>query len=300
MSRRAKENTRKRNRRILWISILVGVAMLAVVLILIVELSTPPSSPFIGKVVPPSVLSTITGVSDSTLAAVGAGPPGSPPPVAVPSPISGSPLTSNGKPEVLYIGGDYCPFCAVERWSMIMALSKFGTFSNIQYMQSSATDTNPNTPTFTFESSNYTSPYISFVPVEQFGRGGSTDVRQPLTQDQQALVSQYDSPGSIPFIDIANKYVVVGAQFTLNIAGQNWTAIASQLNNPSSSVAQLVDGAANTLTSAICKADGGQPSSVCGQSYATLTLAFAGTGPAPVQPAVAVTSTRREPLRWTD
>src|SRR5215831_18416432 len=43
----------------------------------------------------------------------------------------GTPLTSGGKPEVLYMGAEYCPFCAAERWSMIVALSRFGTFSGL-------------------------------------------------------------------------------------------------------------------------------------------------------------------------
>jgi hypothetical protein len=32
---------------------------------------------------------------------------------------------------MLYIGAEYCPYCAAERWPLVMALSKFGTFSNL-------------------------------------------------------------------------------------------------------------------------------------------------------------------------
>ena len=63
-------------------------------------------------------------------------------------------------------------------------------------------------------------------------------------------------------------------QTTIDLSGQNWTQVAGQLSNPSSSVAQGIDGAANKLTSAICKIDGDVPSSVCSQSYATITLAY--------------------------
>ena len=59
-------------------------------------------------------------------------------------------LTLNNKPEILYIGAEYCPFCAAQRWSMIIALSRFGTFSNLHFMTSSASDYSPSTPTFTF------------------------------------------------------------------------------------------------------------------------------------------------------
>ena len=39
-------------------------------------------------------------------------------------------LTSSGMPEMLYIGADYCPFCAITRWGMIVALMRFGNMVN--------------------------------------------------------------------------------------------------------------------------------------------------------------------------
>jgi hypothetical protein len=139
----------------------------------------------------------------------------------------------------------------------------------LEFMQSSPTDIDPDTPTFTFRNATYTSSFITFVPVEEFSR--SEAVAQPLTTEQQALSSQYDTctststNGGIPFIDIANAYVVnCGAQFALPlIAGDTWTSVTSQLNTPSTTVAQDMDGAANTLIAAICKVDGEQPASVC-------------------------------------
>ena len=32
-------------------------------------------------------------------------------------------------PEVLYMGAEYCPYCAAQRWSTIIALSRFGTWA---------------------------------------------------------------------------------------------------------------------------------------------------------------------------
>lgn len=249
------------------------IAVLAVVYF-VASAGINPYSSYVGQQVSGPVLLQMTGVSDSTLNSVGAI-SGVNPPAA----ISGSPLTSGGKPEVLFVGGEYCPFCAVERWSMIVALSRFGEFTGIQYMQSSSTDVNPNTPTFTFSGATYTSKYITFVPVEEFDRSGS--IRQALTSDQQALVTQYDtcsgrsSSGGIPFIDMGNTYAVnCGAQFNLDLSGDNWTQIASQLSDPNSDIARLIDGAANSLITAICKVDGGQPAAVCSQTYATVGLAY--------------------------
>jgi hypothetical protein len=49
-------------------------------------------------------------------------------------------------------------------------------------------------------------------------------------------------------------------------APYSWTQIASQLNNASSVFALNIDGAANRLISAVCKVEGGAPSSLCSQS----------------------------------
>ena len=123
----------------------------------------------------PAVLSDLNGVSTSTLNSVGSGAAGIASPTAI---TGGSALTVNGKPEILYMGAEYCPYCGAERWAMIVALDKFGSFTGIDYMQSSATDVYANTPTFTFVNATYSSSYIAFVSVEE------TDRNQALAPDR--------------------------------------------------------------------------------------------------------------------
>lgn len=228
--------------------------------------STHTQSGILGTEIPSALYQYLSGVSATTLATVGAGQG-----VSGFTHISGSPLTDNGKPEILYIGGDFCPFCAIQRWSMIIALAKFGSFSGLQYMQSSATDTPASVSTFTFYNATYTSQYVSFVSVEEYDRA-----RNPLqtpTAAQSALFNKYDSKGTIPFLDIGNQYALTTSQAVPEtIQNMNWTQIASQLNNPNSSVAKALDGAANTMITAICNIDGGNPTSVCGQTFARLPI----------------------------
>jgi len=240
-------------------------------------------SPLIGQPVSSVVLTDLNDVSISTLNAVGSGPSTIVSPHSTESSTTGvlPPVLASGtKPEVLYLGAEFCPYCAAERWSMIVALDKFGTFSGIEYMQSSASDIYPDTPTFTFLHATYTSSYITFVSVEQEDRS-QLALQTPLA-NQTALATTYDSAGSIPFIDIANQYVQVGSQYTpptLASADGNWTLIASQLDTPSSTYAQYIDGSANRLISAICNVDGSTPTSVCGQTLAeTLSYTFAHSG----------------------
>ncbi|MCL4372205.1 DUF929 domain-containing protein [Candidatus Marsarchaeota archaeon] len=183
-------------------------------------------------------------------------------------------LSSSGKPEVLYIGADYCPFCAITRWGMIIAFMRFGNFSDLHYMTSSATDYSPNTATFTFYNSSYHSSYFSFVPVETLTNTYKT--LQPLTANQTAIIDYFDVNGSIPFIDFANKTVQIGAESSpevINPGGTNpynWSYVISELNNPNSAIAQGIIGEANMYTAQICSIDGGKPASVCSQKFVSL------------------------------
>ena len=71
----------------------------------------------------------------SVITSVGAGST-----LGLPKPINGKAIEVDGKPGVLYIGAEYCPFCATERWAMVNALGRFGTFSGLKITNSSTTD----------------------------------------------------------------------------------------------------------------------------------------------------------------
>jgi len=189
--------------------------------------------------------------------------------------VSGTELTSGGKPEVLYMGAEYCPYCAAQRWAMVNSLSRFGTFSGLTTTHSSSTDAYPNTPTWTFYKSTYKSNYINFTSVEETtnarqGNSSSTSVPyvtlQTPTSAQAALGQAYDPSGSIPFIDMGNKYVQVGNLSPLSptlLDGQSWSQVATAMNDPSSSIGQAVIGNANYMTAAICKLTNNQPATAC-------------------------------------
>ena len=187
----------------------------------------------------------------------------------------GSPLTSGGKPEVLYMGAEYCPYCAAERWAMVVALSRFGTFSGLSTVHSSSTDQYANTSTWTFVHATYTSKYLTFTPVEMetnIPSGSSYTNLQTPTSAQQALLAKYDAPpyvpsadnGAIPFIDFGNKYMISGSSYSPQVLqGKSWSQIATALKDPTSPIAKAVDGAANYLTATICKLTGNQPATAC-------------------------------------
>jgi len=180
---------------------------------------------------------------------------------------TGTTLTgADGKPLITYIGAEYCPFCAAERWALAVALSRFGTFENLSGTHSSDSDEFPDTQTLSFYGSTYSSPYVDFQAVEEATNQADGSSYQPLqapTAGQSALMAKYDSQGSIPFLDIANRYVITGSSFSPQLLqGLSRSQIAADLANPDSAVAQAIDGTANDITAAIASVTGNQPSNV--------------------------------------
>ncbi|QGA55422.1 DUF929 domain-containing protein [Sulfolobus sp. E5-1-F] len=169
-------------------------------------------------------------------------------------------FSSNDKPTVIFVGAEWCPYCGAERWALIIALLRFGNFSNLQFMLSSSIDVYPNVPTFTFANASYSSPYISFVGIEYENRQGQYLDKVPTT-----VYSMWEKYGnlSIPFL-IIGCYYQVGT--TINpklLSGKNWTYVVEQLHNPNSPIYKQIYYQANLITKYICMVDGDKPLSVC-------------------------------------
>jgi tRNA A-37 threonylcarbamoyl transferase component Bud32 len=225
------------------------------------------------------VLRDVTAVPVSTLDEVGAGQVSVAQSLAS---ITGLPLRKNGRPAVVYEGAEYCPYCATERWALIVALSRFGTFRGLKMIKSSATDSPPSIATWTFYGSKYASQYLTFASVEMTGNvagaSGSYPQLQVPTAEEKFLISKYDGPGTgmagaIPFIDFGNKYVQIGDLPGFEpqvLEGQTWAQIAAALKNPADPIAQALDGAANWTTAAICMLTHNQPSTACDRAVVAL------------------------------
>jgi hypothetical protein len=215
---------------------------------------------------PPSVVAALN-VPASTLDAVGRSPS-----VVPPSRVGDGSIGrgADGKPLITYVGAEYCPYCAAERWALAVALSRFGTFTKLAGTHSAIQDVYPDTQTLSFYGSRYTSPYVDFQSVEQTTNepvGGSYPTLQTPTAQERALMATYDSAGSIPFLDIANRYVVTGSSYSPQVLqGLSRAQIAAQLGDPKSAVAQAIDGTANEITAAIESVTQNLPSSVATSS----------------------------------
>jgi hypothetical protein len=218
-----------------------------------------------------AVIRDVSAVPASTLSTVGVGPV-----VQYPSKVTGQPpLTSGGKPEMLFIGAEFCPYCAAERWPMGVALSRFGTFNGYDTVSSSATDVDPSTPSLDFDKYHYTSKYLTFTAVENEDRNQKP--LQNTTAAQTATWAKVGGSQSFPFVDFGNKSKITAPSFDPAILkGLSQAQIASQLANPKSKVSQAINGTANIITAAICGMTNNQPSTVCTSSITALQSKFSG------------------------
>jgi hypothetical protein len=268
-----------------WLAIgLVVVIVAALVLIKVLSgtTTTPGKSTF--TLTDPTTFAQITGVPMSVFNAVGV--TSQAVQVTSPIPIKGQPpLTaknSAGKtvPEILYVGAEYCPYCAAQRWATIVALSRFGTWSDLGNMTSYAHDVYPSTPTFTFVKAKYTSPYIVFTSVEEYTNylNKSKSYYQTLqkpTAAQIKLVEKYDtgkyitglssSDGNpIPFMTFDNKFLVSGASYSPDtLTNLTRSDIATGLSDSTSPVTDAIVASANYQSAAICALTNNMPSNVC-------------------------------------
>ncbi|MGH9104312.1 MAG: DUF929 family protein [Acidimicrobiales bacterium] len=199
-------------------------------------------------------------------------------------------LTLAGKPEILYIGAEWCPFCAAERWPLVMALSKFGRFGPLRGTKSSSTDSFPDTPTFSFDRAVYSSKYLAFVAVEQQTRTGGR-LRRP-TNEEKALFDKWDRPpyvaaghaGAIPFVYLGGRYLQVGSQYVAEaISAMSFAKAVRYLTSAHNATSRNAQAAAGFFVGDLCVLTHNEPAAVCSRVPARLkglTASHPGAGAA--------------------
>jgi thiol-disulfide isomerase/thioredoxin len=249
-----------RNRRMRALTI-IGAALLAIVLVITIAFVTRkhPKSGTATSLAPTSVVQQTTSVPPSVFAQIGKGD------ASGPKPVSGQPVADrDGHPTVLYVGAEWCPYCATERWPMVVALSRFGTFSNLGRTESSPSDVYPRTQTFSMHGTTYTSQFLTLDAKEV--QSNQVSGRQYATLDRldSEENSAFKAGGSgFPYINLAGKYLMPTQLDPKVLQGKTMEQIAAALSDPTSDIAQAVDGAANVFTAALCKLTGDQPADIC-------------------------------------
>ena len=263
--------------------ILLGVVGLVTYALTHVVSPTTPAPP---AVTSPAVLATLSKIPAATFDEVGVTASGTT--ITPPVVLSGAPpLSLDGKPEVLFVGGEFCPFCAAERWPLVVALARFGRFTALHDTVSSNQTEFAGTPTFSFVGVAYSSPWVALTGVElysdQTGPNGAFQRLTRLTPAQAAVVARTApqvgglSAGGVPFLDVAGRLATAtsGCSPAL-LAGQSQAQIAAAVADPQSATpatttgstpaaptGQAVLAVANELSAGICSATGQQPAAVC-------------------------------------
>jgi Domain of unknown function (DUF929) len=265
-----KRRGRAKARRSPWLligGILVVVVAVVGVFVFLAHQSSTNSQGNVNTTADAGVVKEVTNVDPKLLSQIGTG--------GIANPFQTTPgapqlLTGpTGKPEVFFYGAEWCPLCAAERWSIAVALSRFGTLQNLRETTSASDDSYPNTSTISFYQSRYSSSYIDFVSVEEQDRLRNN--LQTPTDDQQQLLTRNNVTG-YPFMDIGERYLINHPSYdpgVLRSDSQNPSSqplsqqqIADQLSSDNK-ISESILGTANYLTAAICQITKNQPGSVC-------------------------------------
>lgn len=175
------------------------------------------------------------------------------------------PHLSGGHPLTLFVGGQFCPFCASMRWSLVKALSRFGTFSGLGQINSQqGTDGFNSIGTYDLTKASFTSDYVTLRMVEVADANGNP-LQQP-DAETTALLNRFDPHGSIPFVFVGGSYVAQLPYSPALLQGKSFQQILTDVNssNPGE-IGRSIDAEADGITAIICKTDGAQPASVCNQ-----------------------------------
>jgi hypothetical protein len=254
---------------------LMGIGSVVIVLLIVVTLvvvkvagggsssNGSVSSPAAGTPIPTAITTKLASIPLSALVAapttgVGTSPQG----------VKDPRLTVSGQPDLLYIGAEFCPICATERWPMYVALSKFGTFSPQPGRIHSAVR-DGDIETLTFYKTTYSSPYFTFTPVETTTNtpDGSYYVNlQTPTRGQQKLWDSHASPPTFPWLDFGGKAELTSAQYDpQQLEGVSFDDIASDAGNNSTAIGADIDASANVLIQTICSTlTANKPAAICG------------------------------------
>jgi hypothetical protein len=132
-------------------------------------------------------------------------------------------FVANNKTSVVYLGSITCIYCGENRWAMALALSRFGTFSQLFTGYSSFGDGDVPTLYWAAEPYNsstddvhnyYTSNYINFVSIEDINPITGGFKLNPL----QTILSN--------LVSIGNKTDLSAFNYILNLSSNTTTAFA--------------------------------------------------------------------------
>jgi len=175
--------------------------------------------------------------------------------------VSNDTVRRAGKLFVFFMGAEYCPYCAAERWAIVRSLQKFGQWTGLKQTISAARD-QPflNLPTYDFTEAVYNSPHIEFVAREVKDRDFKP--LQKLLKTEETLVRKHNPKKEIPFLLIAGRFMQIGSGFPPKIfIGHTFRQTETELKRADSEIRKTIDDEANVITALLCVS--GLPPELC-------------------------------------
>jgi thiol-disulfide isomerase/thioredoxin len=175
--------------------------------------------------------------------------------------VSKDAIKRDGKLFVFFMGAEYCPYCAAERWAIVRALQKFGQWSGLNQTMSAARDEQLlNLPTYDFTEATYTSTHIEFVSRETKDR--EFKPLQKLLKAEEKLLHKYNSKKEIPFLLIGGRFMQIGSGFTPKIfIGHTFRQTETELKKAESEIRKTIDEEASCIAALLCVS--GLPPELC-------------------------------------
>ena len=176
--------------------------------------------------------------------------------------VSKDTMRRAGKLFVFFMGAEFCPYCAAERWAVVRSLQKFGQWDGLKQTTSAARD-EPflNLPTYDFTKATYTSPHIEFVAREIKDR--EFQPLQKLLKTKEKLLRKFNPKKEIPFLLIGGRFTQIGSGFTPKIfSGHTFRQTESeQKKKNESEITRTIDEEASKIAALLCVS--GLPPGLC-------------------------------------
>ena len=175
--------------------------------------------------------------------------------------VSKDTMRRAGKLFVFFMGAEFDPYCAAERWAIVRSLQKIGQWDGLKQTISAARD-EPflNLPTYDFTKATYTSPHIEFVARELKDR--EFKPLQKLLKTEEKLLRKFNPKKEIPFLLIGGKFSQIGSGFTPKIfIGHTFRQTETELKKVESEIRKTIDDEANIISALLCVS--GLPPELC-------------------------------------
>jgi len=189
--------------------------------------------------------------------------------------VSKETIHRDGKLFVFFMGAEYCPYCAAERWAVVRSLQKFGQWEGLKQTISAARD-EPflNLPTYDFTKATYSSPHIEFAAREIKDR--EFKPLQKLLKPEEKLVRKFNPKKEIPFLLIGGRFLQIGSGFPPKIfIGHTFRQTETELKKAESEIRKTIDEEANIISALLCLS--GLPQELCKETGTTQLIVQANT-----------------------